>query len=120
MSMVYHDAELRDWAVQRFEGFATLVGRVFGDKKKRWPDGRLVQTSPLLAPRSAKQGNVVATLNSHYLLDGPRRSLRDALAQLVILHLDEAQSIEFAKVFAKPPKPNKALRELGRSKLPWA
>lgn len=118
--MVYHDAELRDWAVQRFEGFATLVGRVYGDRKKRWPDGRLIQSSLLLTPLSAKEGNVVATLNSHYLLVGPRRSLRDALAQLVILDLDEAQTIEFAQIFAKPPKPNQALRDLGRLKPPWA
>jgi hypothetical protein len=118
--MVYHDAELRDWAVQRSEGFATLVGRVFGDKKRRWPDGRLIQSSPLLTPLAAREGNVVATLNSHYLLVGPRRSLRDALTQLVIFHLNDAQSIELARVFAEPPEPNKALRELGRSKPPWA
>ena len=118
--MVHHDAELRDWAVQQFEGFATLVGRVYGDKKKRWPDGRLIQSSPLLTPLTAREGNVVATLNSYYLLVGPRRSLSDATAPLVILHLDKAQSTEFAKIFAEPPKPNKALRGLGRSKPPWA
>jgi hypothetical protein len=120
MAMVHHDAELRDWAVCRIDRFVVLVGRIFADKKQRWPDGRLIQSSPLLTPFAANEGNVVATLNSHYLLVGPRRSLRDAMALIVILHLDEAQSIEIAKVFAKPPQPNKALRELGRSKPPWA
>ena len=114
--MVHHDAELRDWAVCRIDGFVVLVGRIFADKKQRWPDGRLIQTSALLTPAAAKEGNVVATLNSHYLLIGPPFSVDDFEAE-GIPHLDQIQSIEFARSLSRPPEPNNALRNLGRRRL---
>lgn len=78
--MVYHDAELRDWALYRREGFVVAAGRIFGDKKERWSDGRLIQTSALLTPGAARAGAIIATLNSHYLLVGPRFQLDDPYA----------------------------------------
>ena len=96
-----------------------LVGRIFADKRRRWPDGRLIQTSVLLTPAAAKEGNVVASLISHYLSIGPPFSLDDFEPEGA-WHLDRSQSIDFAKSLSRPPKPNKALRKLGRSKAPWS
>lgn len=99
--MVNHDAELREWAVCRIEGFVVLVGRIFADKKQRWPDGRLIQSSALLTPGAAKQGNLVTTLNSHYLLAGPPFRLDDLVAK-GLLNLDQRQSVQFAEMLGKP------------------
>ena len=70
-----YDAELRNWTVYRTQGFVVAIGEVYNDNKGRWPDGRLIQTSALLTPDVAKEGNVVATMNSFYLLVGPNRGL---------------------------------------------
>lgn len=84
--MQQYDAELRAWALYRYQGFVVIVGQIYGDKKGRFPDGKMIQTSPLLTPGVARNGNVVATLNSHYLLVGPKRApkeLRQVSGELV-------------------------------------
>jgi hypothetical protein len=66
-----YDAELRAWVLYRYQGFVVVVGNVYADKKGRFPDGRMIQTSPLLSVGTPRDGNIVATLNSRYLLVGP-------------------------------------------------
>lgn len=46
------------------------VGRVFSDGKGRWPDGHMIRTSSVL-DGAGKEGEVIATLNTRYLLSGP-------------------------------------------------
>jgi hypothetical protein len=75
---VHYDAELRGWATYKTSGFMVATGFVYNDRKGRWPDGRMIQTSVLLTPGAAKEGNVVATMNSFYLLVGPNRDLERA------------------------------------------
>lgn len=41
----------------------------------------MIQTSVLLTPGTAKEGNVVATMNSRYLLVGPGRSLEQLMVE---------------------------------------
>lgn len=77
--MQRYDAELRDWAILRVSGFSTVIGYIYADGKSRFPDGRLVRTSPLIKAKSAREGSVVETLNSRYLLVGPRRTLQELL-----------------------------------------
>lgn len=48
-----------------------LAGSIFHDVKRRWPDGRLIRTSYLTTPPDAvRDGAIVSTLNSKYLLKG--------------------------------------------------
>ena len=68
--MLEHDAELRFWWRHRINGFLVLVGAIFGDRKGRWPDGRIIHTSVLLSA-DPREGAVVNTANSSYLLVGP-------------------------------------------------
>jgi len=75
--MPHYDAELRAWVLYRYQGFVVVVGNVYADKKGRFPDGRMIQTSPLLSVGTPRNGNVVATLNSRYLLVGPERRQRE-------------------------------------------
>lgn len=78
---MHYNAELRDWIVYETQGFVVAAGRIYNDGKGRWPDGRLIQTSVLITPSAAKAGNVVATMNSRYLLVGAERSLKKQLAE---------------------------------------
>lgn len=41
----------------------------------------MIQTSPLQTPSAALEGRVIATLNSHYLLVGPKRLLMELMAE---------------------------------------
>jgi hypothetical protein len=75
---MHSDAELRGWATYKTSGFMVATGRVYNDRKGRWPDGRVIQTSVLLTPGAAKVGNVVATMKSYYLVVGPKRDLERA------------------------------------------
>ena len=80
-ALPHYDAELRFWTTFERHGFVLAGGKIFGDKKGRWPDGHMIQTSPLQTPSAAKEGRVIATLNSHYLLVGPRRLLMELRAE---------------------------------------
>ena len=79
--MAHYDAELRFWTTFEYFGFVLAAGKIFGDKKGRWPDGHMIQTSPLQRPSAANEGRVVATLNSHYLLVGPKRLLTELIIE---------------------------------------
>ena len=66
-----YDAVLRDWWVVDFLYESSIVGRIFGDRKGRFADGRWIITSALKTPlRGIVDGHVVRTRNSHYLLVG--------------------------------------------------
>lgn len=75
-----YDAELRDWAFSRVGNTTHAFGRVFGDRKGRWPDGYAIATSPVLAG-AQEAGSVIRTSNTRYLLSGPPGSLGDLLRQ---------------------------------------
>lgn len=64
------DAELHGWWRHRINGFLVLVGAVFGDRRGRWPDGRMISTSVLVS-KNPQEGAIVKTMNSRYLLIGP-------------------------------------------------
>lgn len=70
-----YDAELRAWAFKRERQFTIAFGRVYGDKKGRWPDGHAIATSAVLGGRR-KEGSVITTQNSRYLLSGPPEDLQ--------------------------------------------
>lgn len=73
------DAELREWAFTRREGHTVAVGRVYADRKLRWPDGYAIVTSPVVkGPR--REGAIITTANTRYLLTGPRGELQAMLA----------------------------------------
>lgn len=69
-----YDAELRDWAFIRTAGATVAFGRVFADRKGRWPDGYAIATSAVLAGPH-KEGAIIRTQNTRYLLSGPRGDL---------------------------------------------
>ena len=63
-------ARLENWLMDNKSG--CLIGDIYDDELKRWPDGQKIKTSKL-APMSvqaspAKEGDVMYTLNSSYLL----------------------------------------------------
>lgn len=71
-----YDARLDDWfvVIVAFEGveYITLLGTVWFDRKNRFRNGRMIQTSPLEEGRSRLgMGKVVSTANSLYLLGKP-------------------------------------------------
>lgn len=65
------DAELREWSFQLVRNATITLGRVFADRKKRWPDGFAIATSAVLHDGSREEGGIVRTLNSRYVLSGP-------------------------------------------------
>ncbi len=64
------DAELHEWrAFRSSNGAYVLVGRVHHDDLRRFVDGRLIRTSPVISRREdIREGQVVSTINSRYLL----------------------------------------------------
>lgn len=74
-----YDAELREWAFERFAGSEVAFGRVYGDHKCRWPEGYAIATSALMGG-GRKEGDVIRTRNSRYLLSGPPGDLAAMLA----------------------------------------
>ena len=70
-----YDAELREWSLNRVGAVTLAFGRVFFDKKGRWPDGYAIATSAVLAGQD-KEGTIICTQNSRYLLSGPVGELR--------------------------------------------
>ena len=63
-------ARLENWTVDNKSG--CLIGDIYDDELKRWTDGQKIKTSKLapmsVQPSSAKEGAVMHTLNSSYLL----------------------------------------------------
>ena len=75
-----HDAELRDWAFREHKRSVVAFGRIFGDRKGRWPDGSAIATSAIVSG-ARQEGTVITTLNTRYLLSGPPGDL-EALLRL--------------------------------------
>jgi hypothetical protein len=71
MAALRFDAVLKEWWIVAFlDGFA-VVGQIYGDTKRRFPDGRWIMTSRVLTSRpKVANGNVIQTRNSRYLLIG--------------------------------------------------
>lgn len=65
-----YDAELRTWVFWRTGEHVVCLGRVYGDQRGRWPDGYAVTTSAIKRGRR-KEGTIIVTQNSRYLLSGP-------------------------------------------------
>lgn len=65
-----HDAELREWGFSRQGGVLVAFGRVYDDRRQRWPDGYAISTSAVTGG-GRKQDAVVSTRNTRYLLSGP-------------------------------------------------
>jgi hypothetical protein len=73
-----HDAELREWAFRRDGQRLIAFGRVYGDRKGRWPDDYAITTSAVTHGRR-KEGEVITTRNTRYLLSGPPGDLEAML-----------------------------------------
>lgn len=74
-----YDAELREWAFETRGQLTVAYGRVYGDHKRRWPDGYAIMTSAILSG-SRKEGDLIRTRNTRYLLSGPPGDLGAMLA----------------------------------------
>lgn len=68
-------ASIKNWAlVDLGKGDACITGNIYGDTKQRFEDGDFIRTSKFrLAchPEAFKQGEMVRTAHSVYLLDEP-------------------------------------------------
>lgn len=71
------DAVLHDWILIQWPGYDdvhVIAGVVTGDRKGRFADGRGIHTSMILTPVGRiREGSVVQTLNTRYLLGEARR-----------------------------------------------
>ena len=76
-----YDAELREWTFKREGPFTVAFGRVYADQKGRWPDGYAIATSAVMRG-TRKEGAVITTRNTRYLLSGPPGDLQ-AMLKLV-------------------------------------
>jgi hypothetical protein len=71
MATLKFDAVLKEWWIISFLYEDSIVGRVYGDRKGRFVDGRWIITSALRTPRKRiVDGKIVQTRNSRYLLIG--------------------------------------------------
>lgn len=59
---------LEKWSID--DHYPMIWGQIYGDNRKRWPDGTMIHTSaiPNLSKLSLLPGDLVDTLNSTYLL----------------------------------------------------
>lgn len=67
------DATLSGWQlIRHIRGHDVLVGIISGDSTGRFRDGTTVRTSALITSRERlREGEVVSTLNTNYLLAEP-------------------------------------------------
>ncbi|MBB5711865.1 hypothetical protein [Sphingomonas xinjiangensis] len=71
MVVLRYDAVLKGWWIVTFLDEVAVVGQIYGDTKRRFPDGRLIMTSKVLTSLlKVASGNVIQTCNSRYLLVG--------------------------------------------------
>jgi CobQ-like glutamine amidotransferase family enzyme len=71
MGALRFDAVLKEWWIVAFCDGIAVVGQIYGDTKRRFPDGRWIMTSTVLTPRrNVVSGNIIRTRNSRYLLVG--------------------------------------------------
>lgn len=64
------DAIVSDWEVHDYAKTRVVVGRIYEDKKGRFSNGHLIQTSKLKSC-DPHDGDIIVTMNSRYLLCGP-------------------------------------------------
>jgi hypothetical protein len=61
--------KLENWILVEDQGLTIVFGYIYGDQKRRFVNGVHMYTSPVHTPVSQiKEGNVIKTLNSQYLL----------------------------------------------------
>ena len=65
------DGQLEDWFLQQ----GMVYGRIFADRKCRFPDGFFLHTSEVLeaSHKPLKEGAIIETCNSVYLLGKPHK-----------------------------------------------
>lgn len=64
-------AQLEDWWYDQF--FHVYWGHIYGDRKNRFRDGTRIHTSSVKPKeRHKREGDIIETLNSRYLLGAPR------------------------------------------------
>lgn len=68
------NAILNDWMVVVIGDEQAIVGTVEADREGRWPDGRLICTSPLRPGQTMAPRTLIFTLNSSYYLAEPLAS----------------------------------------------
>lgn len=67
--MLKPTGKLENWILLEDQGLLVVFGSIYGDQKKRFANGVHMYTSPVYTPASEiKEGNVIQTLNSRYLL----------------------------------------------------
>jgi hypothetical protein len=91
-----YDAELREWGFSRQGGVLVAFGRVHNDSRQRWPDGYAISTSAVTGG-GRKQGAVISTRNTRYLLSGPQGDL----AAMLVLARDMLANGERREEVAK-------------------
>lgn len=73
--MSEYNGVLQDWTVDGY-GRSVVWGDIYGDTKGRFPEGTWIHTSRIVEPQdltTLKEGMIVETLNSKYLLGQPLR-----------------------------------------------
>mgnify|MGYP000344747418 CR=1 FL=1 len=65
--------KLRNWFYDPTKNI--VWGNIYDDSRSRFPDGTWVHTSDVTTPlEDIKQGEIIHTMNSHYLLEYPNES----------------------------------------------
>lgn len=78
-----YDAILINWIVTDRDGTRTISGMVKKDGKGRFSDGTRIRTSPLkTAQRDIRQGSIVETRNTRYLLMSPATALTHGMIMI--------------------------------------
>ena len=71
MNTLAFDGVLKAWLIVGFRDGVAIAGRIYGDRKCRFDDGRWIMTSRVITPQEEiGSGRVVQTRNSRYLLVG--------------------------------------------------
>ncbi len=70
-----YDGRLESWSV----AYNSVIGNIYYDSKDRFYDGALIRTSKVQEPalEELKEGDVVETRNSKYVLGKPYDDWRD-------------------------------------------
>ncbi|URD60750.1 hypothetical protein M8312_13385 [Sphingomonas sp. KRR8] len=91
-----YDAELREWSFRDHLGSTVAFGRVYSDRKGRWPAGFAISTSAIIDDGNRQEGSIVRTLNTRYLLSGPPGNAEAmlALAQHQLANAQRRRAVE--------------------------
>lgn len=76
---------INDWYIVTSKRKNLIRGSVYHDIRNRWPDGMLILTSEVTTNKEElKEGTVVETLNSRYLLGISASDMSDRAADLIV------------------------------------